>query len=819
MHRSGTSALSRVLSLCGADVGARVLGASAGNDTGHWEDALAVEVHERLLARQGLAWDDAFALPSDWRGQESAQEAGASIRRYVADDRSRHALWVVKDPRASLFAPLWQQEAGSLGVPMGSVLLLRHPAEVAGSLQVRDGLSRGRALALWLEYTLAAARAAVAGPHHVTTYEALLDDWTAVVARLRSLPGGERLDIAAAAPKVATFLDVGRRHHREVGISGLPRMVRDVWALLVEASRTGELYASRLDECEAALAPARELASGVLSDWQDRERKLWQRVAAAEDAVSGHIAGLAQWPAEMGELRERIDAHHGAVVSAITQDIQRMQAQLGEALGAASAREAEAGVARELAPQVSALAEGVAQSREALVSAITQDIQRMQAQLAEALGAASAREAEAAIARGLSPRVSELAVAVSETGRVVKDVMDKEISAMKHVMVEAGKAQGVAEARARAAEMRAETAETQVALALSEGSRLQGAVHDLSTTVSRLEIDLARLQDERSELVGRLLSLEFEARRLAEVERQFEGLRNSRSWRWTRPLRVAARLVSGRWSPSDSDKLTSWMKALRGGDEASTTALAPVVAVPASVVAADAPASDGVETAGAVTVALAVHGLPDVFVWSVIDWHFRFQRPQHLAKALAAKGHRVFYISNNFVDAGAAGFRADALDDSGRLFQVHLHLKGAPPIYFALPSEPQAEQLSACLAELLAWTCTQSSLSLVQHPYWAGPARAVPNARVVYDCMDHHGGFENNAPAILEAEDRLCRDADLVIVTSDWLQEEVSTKARATAMVRNAGEFEFFRDPPANVFRDPQGRRVIGYYGAIAEWF
>ena len=32
----------------------------------------------------------------------------------------------------------------------------------------------------------------------------------------------------------------------------------------------------------------------------------------------------------------------------------------------------------------------------------------------------------------------------------------------------------------------------------------------------------------------------------------------------------------------------------------------------------------------------------------IIDWHFRFQRPQQLALQLAAAGHRVFYVRNTF---------------------------------------------------------------------------------------------------------------------------------------------------------------------------
>ena len=36
-------------------------------------------------------------------------------------------------------------------------------------------------------------------------------------------------------------------------------------------------------------------------------------------------------------------------------------------------------------------------------------------------------------------------------------------------------------------------------------------------------------------------------------------------------------------------------------------------------------------------------------MFPVIDWHFRFQRPQQLARALGKRGHRFFYISPDFL--------------------------------------------------------------------------------------------------------------------------------------------------------------------------
>src|SRR5262249_14768293 len=37
--------------------------------------------------------------------------------------------------------------------------------------------------------------------------------------------------------------------------------------------------------------------------------------------------------------------------------------------------------------------------------------------------------------------------------------------------------------------------------------------------------------------------------------------------------------------------------------------------------------------------------LPDIICFSIIDWSFRFQRPQQLMAQFARRGHRVFYLN------------------------------------------------------------------------------------------------------------------------------------------------------------------------------
>ena len=230
---------------------------------------------------------------------------------------------------------------------------------------------------------------------------------------------------------------------------------------------------------------------------------------------------------------------------------------------------------------------------------------------------------------------------------------------------------------------------------------------------------------------------------------------------------------------------------------------------------ADAPVS-----AGTVVYAPAPKRLvPDVFIFSIIDWHFRIQRPQHLAREFARAGHHVYFFSNHFEDAKEPGFSLERLDDTLPLYQVKLKVKGAPAIYFAAPTTEATHQILAGLKLFREWSGTERSYSLVQHGYWYPIATRMQSECVTYDCMDHHEGFGNVPQELLELEARMMRRADLLVATSSWLQDHARKYNRHVELIRNAGQYADFCDTPSERYTDPRGRRIIGYYGAIAEWF
>lgn len=238
----------------------------------------------------------------------------------------------------------------------------------------------------------------------------------------------------------------------------------------------------------------------------------------------------------------------------------------------------------------------------------------------------------------------------------------------------------------------------------------------------------------------------------------------------------------------------------------------------------DAPAGEAIAPHGAA--ALAAPRLPlgdphaprDFVFFGVIDWHFRHQRPQQLALSIAQEGHRVFYVSVNFVDSDEPGFAIEPLHEALPLYQVFFHLPGPHSVYAGSPTSQTLQRLREDQRLLWQQYDIRKAVHVVQHPYWHGLASFVSPARLVYDCMDYHAGFSNTGDSHESVELQLLRLADLTIVTSDYLVDFAQRSgAKKVALIRNAAEFEHFH--PAHAMTRPQAAPVIGYYGAIAEWF
>jgi GT2 family glycosyltransferase/glycosyltransferase involved in cell wall biosynthesis len=223
--------------------------------------------------------------------------------------------------------------------------------------------------------------------------------------------------------------------------------------------------------------------------------------------------------------------------------------------------------------------------------------------------------------------------------------------------------------------------------------------------------------------------------------------------------------------------------------------------------------------------ALLSGGKPGAFtviVFPVIDWHFRIQRPQHLARELAEQGHRVLYLSTTFAER-ESGVRCRLLESPAEnVHLLQLALTGPSlNIYEDLLTQEQSREL----AETLVWLQQTAGLgpfvSLVNLPFWRPVASCLTANLMVYDCMDYHAGFSTNTGLMLNEEQALLSDCDLLLTSSARLAELMQAKApgKPHALVRNGCEVDHFAHVPVELNIKRDGRPVVGYFGAISEWF
>ena len=154
----------------------------------------------------------------------------------------------------------------------------------------------------------------------------------------------------------------------------------------------------------------------------------------------------------------------------------------------------------------------------------------------------------------------------------------------------------------------------------------------------------------------------------------------------------------------------------------------------------------------------------------MIEWGFRFQRPQQLMRQFARNGHLVLYAANQFHRGVAARTRSVATNI------VEITLPGDPVanIYQSLPSEPDRDRMVEAMDRLRVGMGVDDAVIVAQHPYWTALSESLARRfgwPIVYDCMDDHSGFLHNSSDILRTESWLVATADLVLASSSLLFE------------------------------------------------
>ncbi len=184
MHRSGTSAVARLLNMMGAYFAPPELAmpANEDNEKGYWERWDVFGLHEDMLRELGWAWDrisrfDARRLVEP----DFVAKFRPQAERILLDLDARRP-WMLKDPRINLLLPFWKP---LLEAPV-CVHVHRSPIQVAQSLHKREGFPLSLGLALWEQYSLLGLAHSEAIPRLLVSYHDLMTQPVETLQRLHA---------------------------------------------------------------------------------------------------------------------------------------------------------------------------------------------------------------------------------------------------------------------------------------------------------------------------------------------------------------------------------------------------------------------------------------------------------------------------------------------------------------------------------------------------------------------------------------------------------------------------------------------------------
>ncbi|HEX7852816.1 MAG TPA: sulfotransferase [Sphingobium sp.] len=532
MHRSGTSALTRMLGLMGCTLPATLVPANRTNPAGHWESQPICDFNDELFAAAGTHWLDWLPFNADFRQSIVWPELRERARSLLRSEFGKAPLFAIKDPRMCRLADLWIEALDAENVEPAIVLMLRHPLEVSSSL-VSGGypVDYGYGQLLWLRHILSAEAATRNRRRSVVTFDMLMSNWEDVADKLTARLGvhwPQRTQ--ATVDEVDTFLTPKLRHHNVSSQTALDKRLRswvaDTYEILSRWAEQGENpqdypALDALMETFDATAPvfARTLiaATEARQEAMGLKSELATSFQARDEAIAARDAALGEVAATQLLLDERAAAEQARLESEeeARQETDKLRHELAVAQSRCIQRE-------EQLAQIEAQGAAERADLEALQLAI-QDAKNENARLTRLLAEADQWVFHLAGERKAADDASRRIEAASARNvRLANEEVAKARSELQQALT-------IADERVTAADARAKAIERDSELALAEASRriqsnansqMAAIEQELADTQMRLDAQMRERYKEIAILTGLLRAREEEAAALTHIAEQ-----------------------------------------------------------------------------------------------------------------------------------------------------------------------------------------------------------------------------------------------------------------------------------------------------------
>lgn len=338
MHRSGTSAITRVLNMMGCDLPLTLLAANESNEKGHWESSKFRDLNNDILESAGSNWQDWAEFNPDWYSSPKYSDYKQRLISTIEAEYPERGLVVVKDPRVCKILPVWTDALEAMDVRPVCILSLRHPVEVATSLQKRNNIQLANGLLIWLRYVLDAEYASRSLARTIVGYDKLLKNWAECVEQIAAeLDVTFPKTIGKAAPHVGQFLNSKLRHHSDlqrpdIVAFGKNSWTAQVWRIFERWLTDGEQKKDyeELDKIRASVNECQPVFEQIVSISQ-RDHSTQMKLADLEE----HQKQTSNKLIDARELAQRIEKQldserleHEADLSALSETVRVQNEEL-----------------------------------------------------------------------------------------------------------------------------------------------------------------------------------------------------------------------------------------------------------------------------------------------------------------------------------------------------------------------------------------------------------------------------------------------------------------------------------------------------------
>ena len=308
MHRSGTSALTRMLASLGCRLPKTLLEPNEYNALGYWESSEISELNDAILESAGSSWDDWEAFHQGWYASPVADEFRGRARTVLENEFGDSRLFVLKDPRVCRLLEFWIDALKDIAAAPVIAVAIRNPLEVAASLHHRDMIDPSIGLLLWLRHVLDAEAASRNSRRVFVRYEDLLGNWDQTAVRL-----GRELGViwpkrsSSSEMEIEAYLTPAQRHHARdddaiIHSPSVSRWVEESFEIVdrwtrgdVRESDGPELDSIRSAFDEAGAVFVRPIVAGMRA--AQNNKALQTEIVNLNEAIAGrekHIGNLNQ---------------------------------------------------------------------------------------------------------------------------------------------------------------------------------------------------------------------------------------------------------------------------------------------------------------------------------------------------------------------------------------------------------------------------------------------------------------------------------------------------------------------------------------------